>query len=134
MQSYSKDQPSFFGFADVEKRLVEDVKRLSAELAVTRGELESERKSQTDSESALWAQVTKVMALNETTLQSLRDSASAKETLRKELDGSCVSPLCSLLCLPCFCFLIRFLYLVSYSKGEEEPCRGSLFTERNCPD
>jgi hypothetical protein len=97
----------------VEKRLVKDVKRLSAELFTTRGELKAERKSRVDSKNVLWAQVAEVEALKETTMQSLRDSTSSREILEKELDGDCGFLFALFFCLLCFCSLIRLLDLIS---------------------
>lgn len=134
LQSYSRGHPSFFGSAKVERRLVDDVKRLSAELAAARGALEFERKGRANSESALRAQVAEVEELKETALQSLRDSVSSKEILKKELDGNHSSLFCSLLSLLRFCFLTRLLDSASSSKGEEEPYGGSLVSEECRPD
>jgi hypothetical protein len=93
----------------VEKRLVEDIKRLFAELTTAREELEAEHKSHVDSESALRTHVAEVEALKETTMQSLRDSTFARAILKKELDGDCGFLFALFLYMPCFFSNLSFL-------------------------
>jgi hypothetical protein len=56
-EAYSRDQSSFFGSGEVEKRLVSEVDRLKAELASKQAELEAEHQGHQVTEVALRAQV-----------------------------------------------------------------------------
>lgn len=86
-KAYSWNHTSFFSSGQVEKKLVEDVKRLTAELSAKQAELDAERQGRSVSEEALHAHVGEAKRRKETTLAALKEASEKLEAFKKDREG-----------------------------------------------
>jgi hypothetical protein len=98
-KAFSRDQSSFFGSSEVEKKLVFEVNCLKAELA-RQVELEIERQGCQVTKEALRAQVSQSERQKDNTLAALKEAAEKSDGFKRDCEGIRVLPRFFLLSLP----------------------------------
>jgi hypothetical protein len=87
-KAFSRDQSSFFGSGEIEKKLVFEVNRLKAKLASKQVELEGEHHDCQISEQALRAQVVESEQRKNDALTALKEALEKSDDFKRDYEDT----------------------------------------------